>query len=125
MEKLKLSHTILYSKGWYVKNKELWKDLVKTLAADGLITLSNEREVAAYMLNYISSNQEVIKKEINCLSIAFMFEEVSKRQLLYNCSQDTAIIYVCLGLLSQLSKNMFEVVEANKKVLPLKSYEQI
>lgn len=36
MEKLKLSHTILYSKGWYVKNKEQWKDLVKTLAADGL-----------------------------------------------------------------------------------------
>lgn len=26
MEKLRLSHTILYSKGWYVKNKEQWKD---------------------------------------------------------------------------------------------------
>lgn len=101
------------------KNKEQWKDLVKTLAADGLITLSNEHEVAAYMLNYISSHQEVIKKEINCLSIVYMFEEVSKRQLWYNCSQDTAIIYVCLSLLSQLSKNMFEIVEADKKVLPL------
>lgn len=119
MEKLRLSHTILYSKGWYVKNKEQWKDLVKTLAADGLITLSNEHEVAAYMLNYISSHQEVIKKEINCLSIVYMFEEVGKRQLWYNCSQDTAIIYVCLSLLSQLSKNMFEIVEADKKVLPL------
>lgn len=119
MEKLKLSHTILYSKGWYVKNKEQWKDLVKTLAADELITFSNEHEVAAYMLNYISSRQEVIKKEINCLSIVYMFEEVGKRQLWYNCSQDTAIIYVCLSLLSQLSKNMFEIVEADKKVLPL------
>lgn len=69
MEKLKLSHTILYSKGWYAKSKETWKDLVKTLVADGLITLSNEGEVAAYMLNYISSNYEVIKKEINCLYV--------------------------------------------------------
>lgn len=75
MEKLRLSHTILYSKGWYVKNKEQWKDLVKTLAADGLITLSNEHEVAAYMLNYISSHYEVIKKGINCLSIAYMFDD--------------------------------------------------
>lgn len=119
MEKLRLSHTILYSKGWYVKNKEQWKDLVKTLAADGLITLSNEHEVAAYMLIYISSHYEVIKKEINCLSIVYMFDEVAKRQSWYQCSQDTAIIYVCLSLLSQLSKDMFEVIEADKKVLPL------
>lgn len=119
MEKLRLSHTILYSKGWYVKNKEQWKDLVNTLAADGLITFSNEHEVAAYMLSYISNHQEVIKKEINSLSIVYMFEEVGKRQLWYNCSQDTAIIYVCLSLFSQLSKNMFEIVEADKKVLPL------
>lgn len=72
MEKLRLSHTILYSKGWYVKNKEQWKDLVNTLAADGLITLSNEHEVAAYMLSYISNHQEVIKKEINSLSIVYL-----------------------------------------------------
>lgn len=66
MEKLRLSHTILYSKGWYVKNKEQWKDLVKTLAADGLITLSNEHEVAAYMLNYISSGYyDMTAKEMN------------------------------------------------------------
>lgn len=123
MEKLRLSHTILYSKGWYVKNKEQWKDLVKTLAADGLITLSNEHEVAAYMLNYISSHYEVIKKEINCLSIVYMFDEVAKRQSWYQCSQDAAIIYVCLSLLSQLSKDMFEIIEADEKVLPIKNYE--
>lgn len=123
MEKLKLSHTILYSKGWYVKNKETWKDLVKTLVEDGLITLSNEGEVAAYMLNYISSNYDVIKKEINCLSIAYMFDEVVKRQSLFQCSQNEAIIYTCLSLLFQLSRNMFEVVEPSEKVLPLKKYE--
>lgn len=123
MEKLRLSHTILYSKGWYVKNKEQWKDLVKTLAADGLITLSNEHEVAAYMLNYISNHYEVIKKEINCLSIVYMFDEVAKRQSWYQCNQDAAIIYVCLSLLSQLSKDMFEIIEADEKVLPIKNYE--
>lgn len=120
MEKLKLSHTILYSKGWYVKN-EVWEDLVKTLEADGLISLSSEAEVAGYMLNYISSHYEVIKKEFNCLSIAYMFEEVSKRQSWYFCSQEKAIILVCLSILSQLSKDMFEIVEADEKVLPLRT----
>lgn len=52
-----------------------------------------------------------------------MFDEVAKRQSWYKCSQDAAIIYVCLSLLSQLSKDMFEIIEADKKVLPIKNYE--
>jgi len=49
-----------------------------------------------------------------------MFDEVIKRQSLYQCSQNEAIIYTCLSLLFQLSRNMFEVVEPSEKVLPLK-----
>ena len=33
--KLKLSHTILYAKGWYEWSDDIIKDLTKTLEADG------------------------------------------------------------------------------------------
>lgn len=118
-EKLRLSHTILYSKGWYVRQKEQWKDLAKTLAKDGYITLQTEHDVAGFLLNYVSNHYEFIKKYYHCLSIAYMFDEVIKRRCWDSCSEDAAIIKVCLGIFVPLPREAFEIVEADETILPL------
>lgn len=100
-DKLRLSHTILYSKGWYVRQKEQWKNLAKTLARDGYITLQTEHDVAGFLLNYISNHHEFIKKYFNCLSIAYMFDEVIKWKCWDSCSE------------------AFVIVEADETILPL------
>lgn len=119
MEKLKLSHTILYAKGWYKKSKNIWKDLVITLAKDGLITFSTEHEVAGYMLNYISSNYDIIKNEFHNFSIAYFIDEIEKKKLWNNCNQDAAIIYVCLSILHIFRRDNLDICEPNSEVLPL------
>lgn len=118
-EKLRLSHTILYSKGWYVRQKEQWKDLAKTLAKDGYITLQSEHEVAGFLLNYISNHHDFIKKYYPCLSISYMFDEVIKWKCWDSCSEDTAIIRACLGIFVPLPREAFEIVEADETILPL------
>lgn len=118
-EKLRLSHTILYSKGWYVRQKEQWKDLAKTLAKDGYITLQSEHEVAGFLLNYISNHHDLIKKYYPCLSISYMFDEVIKWKCWDSCSEDTAIIRACLGIFVPLPREAFEIVEADETILPL------
>lgn len=118
-EKLRLSHTILYSKGWYVRQKKQWKDLAKTLAKDGYITLQTEHDVAGFLLNYVSNHYEFIKKYYPCLSIAYMFDEVIKWKCWDSCSEDAAIIKVCLGIFITLPREAFEIVEADETILPL------
>lgn len=120
MEKeLNLSHTILYAKGWYARSEEQWKDLVKTIDKDGYFISESEREVAAFLLNYISGRYDFIKKYYNCLSIAHFFEEVAKRNSWDSCGEETAIIKVCLHIFGVLPKEAFKVIEADENVLPL------
>lgn len=120
MEKeLNLSHTILYAKGWYARSEEQWKDLVKTIDKDGYFISESEREVAAFLLNYISGRYDFIKKYYNCLSIVHFFEEVAKRKGWCSCGEETAIIKVCLHIFGVLPKEAFKMIEADENVLAL------
>lgn len=55
MEPLKLTHTILYTKGWY-KINETVKDLIITLRSDGY-TARNEKEVAMILVSNLERSK--------------------------------------------------------------------
>ncbi len=54
--KFKLSHTILYAKGWYLKTDDIWEDLEKVLLLDDYSAI-NRDDVFTILLNAVSNSE--------------------------------------------------------------------
>lgn len=54
--KFKLSHTILYAKGWYLKTDDIWGDLEKVMLLDDYSTI-DRNDVFTILLNAVSNSK--------------------------------------------------------------------
>lgn len=139
--KLTMTHTILYSKGWYKRNHKrygihhnaiCWEDIIKTLTADGYI-VRNKKE-CLQVLNYVISNTSLIKQTSNlqfledispnrCHMIGYYTKDY-KHRLYYeeyvDYNQDDAVCYFFLSKLRHLCKDKWVAKAPKKGVLPFK-----
>lgn len=84
MEKFSLQHTVLYSKGWYKKSKDIWKDLSKCLEADGYVGtfIGDSPEKLKNRLTYLLVSQfQRLPNKGYVNSLAAFYEEIKP----YNC----------------------------------------
>ena len=64
MQKIMISHTVLYSKGWYKKGN-IWKDLIKTLECDGYTPFDKGDILGILMSSFDKLNPEKYFRRIN------------------------------------------------------------
>lgn len=126
LEKLKLSHTIMYAKGHYI-HTNIVNDLIETIKKDWLLELSTTKEVADFLINYLTVNFEMFRKNHNSLSMSGFFNDVMNRTKSYPGGEDyfiiedyyLSIIKTILSYMLYIKKDEFEIVTPDNDVLPI------
>ena len=110
--KFKITHTILFTKGWYEHEhhdyNELWKDMLPFLNEDGYI-IETLKEVVELLSYQIESHREVIS---DCRwrnnPMSTLVQETRRYQWLYNLDDVwVAMFAVLYGVLSCLDRDAF------------------
>ena len=133
MEKIKLSHVVLYSKDWYKKTDTV-EDLKKCLTADGYGgEFFNEDDIIILLLNQMEfiddsgvalSDFHTAIKEENCWSYGYCTDKNMKLlSTAYDKPYDfnTAVILWCLSAMRNTLTKNYVIVKPNFDVLPMGS----
>lgn len=130
MEKIKLSHVVLYAKDWYAKTNTV-EDLKKCLTADGYGgEFFNEDDVITLLLNqmeYIDDSSVGLSdfyndiREENCWHYGYCTDKnikfFSEHYEPYNIK--TAVILWCLSVIRFTETRNYVMVKPNFDVLPM------
>lgn len=135
MEKLKLKHTILYAKGWYIRSENIWNDLKNVFVADGYVCCSTQKdifEIVLYNLDNIPYSSTSVLTDIiegispdTCFKSSYFttdyyFSKREEKEKLPTYDFKTAILYYFLSKLRFLNSEFHEELPTlDKKVLPV------
>lgn len=115
-DKLKITHTILFCKGWYVHSHhtydKLWEDMKSYIEKDGYFPPQSLKETVLFLVNKIENHKDLFDDcRLKENPLFFVFTEIDRRQFLYEECKDNvwaAAFGVLYGLLQGLNKDAFE-----------------
>ena len=128
-----LNHTTLWAKGWYKtqpKAKDFWKDLVKTLNADGWCVADDRGSVVKNILRQIDEDPKWWNRGYGVLGFYNFYIEFKDIQPFFKGEDEldleTFIIYYFQRLLINKHRDCFDdEVEPSEGVLPFSdSYKE-
>lgn len=116
-DKLKITHTILFCKGWYVHKHHtydtLWEDMKPYIEKDDYFAPQSLKDTVLFLINKIDQHKDLFDDcRLRENPLFYVFSEIERRQFIYNECKDNvwaAAFGVCYGLLQTLSKEAFEI----------------
>lgn len=112
---LRLSHTVLYSKGFYIESDNLFQDLCNTLNADGYKNINNYSDIAATLLAHCDIANMLETIQYSTISGI----DVIVKHTYSECTTFIAIIKYCMHLMRHLDNKTWVSVTLNSDVLPI------
>lgn len=118
-----LGHTTLYCKNWYAVSDNPFKDLRKTLSADGYSAeYFSDKEIIFMLLGKIDEYFDLFKHANNSLGIRDMYDHLSRFDGRYPDYKDKPIEYKMWvwirGMIAELWKEDFVDTTPDYNVLP-------
>lgn len=118
-----LGHTTLYCKNWYAVSDNPFKDLRKTLSADGYSAeYFSDKDIIFMLLGKIDEYFDLFKHANNSLGIRDLYDHLSRFDGLYPGYKDKPIEYkICVwicGRIAELWKEDFVDTTPDYNVLP-------
>jgi len=117
--KFKLSHTVLYSKGWYNKTDDIMEDLKKSLILDGYSDMIDSKNVVSIMINRFNdlnfSLYDILStiSEDNCYRVGYYTNShdwVDGHENRDKFKMEYAIMYYIVSQLRFMNTNDYEFV---------------
>lgn len=129
-----LNHTALWAKGWYKtepKIEDLWKDLVKTLNADGWCVANNRRSVVTNIFAQLDEDPKWWGRGYGEIGFERFYEEFKDTKRIFEMNGEEmdleifAIFYFRKLLICKYKYCFDDKVEPNAEVLPLKKKRRL
>ena len=116
VDKFKITHTILFCKGWYVHHHhtydKLWEDMKPYIEKDDYFAPQSLKDTVLFLINKIDAHRDLVDDcRIKTSPLSYVFNEIERRQFIYDeCRNDVwvAAFGVCYGILQGLSRDAFE-----------------
>lgn len=131
-EKFKLSHVVLYAKGWYEKTDNVWEDLKKILVLDNYTPFTNSDVFSIMVSSFqkIDCRQSELREVLfgihpsECWKVGYYVKEnkdwarKEEQDSLPNYNMPTATIYYILSYLRFIDRENWEEKIPNYKFYP-------
>jgi len=127
MKKFKLSHVVLYAKGWYLNTGDVFEDLRKILKFDGYapysdtdiysILIDNVQDLDVHWMSLLSILENI--NPSNCWKFGYSQFSSNPKEDLPDYNHRTAFVYYVLSNLRFIDSEQWNVVTPKGSKYPI------